>query len=69
MGLHGEVRVFPIPPEHLEFSMTCRKCGAKKITKRRAGVFWCRRCGMQPGQLKMDRAGIPAKRTEDEAQK
>lgn len=35
----------------------CRKCGAKKITKRAAGVFFCQHCGMQPGELGMDRFG------------
>lgn len=35
----------------------CRKCGAKKITKREAGVFFCQHCGMQPGELGMDRMG------------
>ena len=39
----------------------CRKCGAKKITKRSAGVFFCQHCGMQPGELRMDRFGnVPA---------
>jgi hypothetical protein len=40
--------------------MSCRKCGGKHTTKRRAGVFSCRRCGVQPGPYQMDRAGIPA---------
>lgn len=39
--------------------MHCRKCGAAKITKRRAGVFSCNHCGVQPGQFRMDRTGIP----------
>lgn len=37
--------------------MQCRKCGAKNITRRRAGVFVCQRCGVQPGPACMDRAG------------
>lgn len=40
--------------------MNCRKCGALHITRRRAGVFACRRCGVQPGPTQMDRAGHPA---------
>ena len=40
--------------------MQCRKCGAKDITRRRAGVFFCQHCGMQPGQAAMDRAGFHA---------
>lgn len=40
--------------------MNCRKCGAKRITKRRAGVFSCARCGVQPGELRMDRSGKPS---------
>lgn len=39
--------------------MDCRKCGAKKITRRRAGVFSCRHCGVQSGATNMDRAGNP----------
>lgn len=39
--------------------MNCRKCGAKRIRKERAGVFHCRRCGYQPGPARMDRAGTP----------
>ena len=38
--------------------MQCRKCGAKNITRRKAGIFSCRHCGIQPGQLRMDRGGI-----------
>lgn len=37
--------------------MFCRKCGNKKTTKRSAGVFHCKHCGMQPGQSQMDRFG------------
>lgn len=37
--------------------MNCRKCGAKRITKRRAGVFSCGHCGVQPGPNNMDRSG------------
>lgn len=37
--------------------MFCRKCGNKKTTKRSAGIFHCKRCGMQPGQSNMDRFG------------
>lgn len=39
--------------------MQCRKCGTKKTTRRRAGVFSCHHCGVQPGPANMDRAGIP----------
>lgn len=39
--------------------MACRKCGESKITRRRAGEFFCQRCGMQPGALQMDRSGAP----------
>lgn len=39
--------------------MQCRKCGTKKTTRRRAGVFSCGHCGVQPGPSNMDRAGIP----------
>jgi ribosomal protein L37AE/L43A len=35
----------------------CRKCGSKKLTRRRAGEFFCQHCGMQPGVLRMDRLG------------
>ena len=35
----------------------CRKCGAKGITKRSAGVFSCVHCGVQPGPQRLDRAG------------
>lgn len=37
--------------------MQCRKCGAKPITRRRAGEFFCQHCGMQPGAAAMDRCG------------
>ena len=37
----------------------CRKCGEKRITRRRAGEFFCQRCGMQPGNSQMDRVGNP----------
>lgn len=37
--------------------MQCRKCGAKHITRRRAGVFACQHCGVQPGPTLMDRFG------------
>lgn len=37
----------------------CRKCGAKKIKRRAAGVFDCRHCGYQPGPMNLDRSGIP----------
>lgn len=39
--------------------MNCRKCGAKRITKRRAGFFSCRHCGIQPNLNRMDRGGLP----------
>ncbi len=39
--------------------MDCRKCGAKRITRRRAGVFVCRHCGVQPGPMGLDRGGVP----------
>lgn len=37
--------------------MDCRKCGSKKLTRRRAGFFLCQHCGVQPGVLRMDRFG------------
>lgn len=37
--------------------MDCRKCGAKHITRRRAGVFSCKHCGVQPGPMGLDRGG------------
>lgn len=43
--------------------MNCRKCGAKKVTRRRAGTFFCQRCGMQPGVDGFDRFGNPAPRS------
>lgn len=43
--------------------MQCRKCGAKKTTRRRAGVFSCKRCGVQPGPFQMDRFGRPGEVT------
>lgn len=39
--------------------MDCRKCGAKHITRRSAGVFSCKHCGVQPGPMQLDRAGSP----------
>ncbi len=39
--------------------MNCRKCGSNKTTRRRAGVFFCQHCGMQPGPTNMDRFGNP----------
>jgi hypothetical protein len=39
--------------------MNCRKCGAKRITKRSAGVFSCRHCGVQPGPQMLERGGLP----------
>ncbi len=44
------------------FTMQCRKCGRKCCNKREAGLFSCRRCGVQPGQLGYDRGGIPEAR-------
>lgn len=44
----------------------CRKCGSGKITRRRAGEFFCQHCGMQPGLLKMDRFGTPTATPESE---
>ena len=35
--------------------MNCRKCGAKQITRRSAGVFSCAHCGVQPGPFHLDR--------------
>ena len=37
----------------------CNKCGAKRITKRRAGVWSCRHCGVQGGTVlnDIDRSG------------
>lgn len=40
--------------------MQCRKCGSKGITRRRAGVFSCTHCGVQPGPSGMDRIGKPS---------
>lgn len=37
--------------------MNCRKCGAKQVTRRAAGVFVCQHCGVQPGPLHLDRFG------------
>lgn len=37
--------------------MNCRKCGAKRITRRKVGMFVCRRCGVQPGDMQLDRSG------------
>lgn len=37
--------------------MNCRKCGAKQITRRKAGVFVCAHCGIQPGPFNLDRFG------------
>lgn len=37
--------------------MNCRKCGAKQITRRSAGLFICRHCGIQPGPNFLDRFG------------
>lgn len=39
--------------------MNCRKCGAKQITRRRAGVFSCHHCGVQPDLNRLDRGGLP----------
>lgn len=39
--------------------MNCRKCGAKRITRRCAGVFSCRHCGVQPDLNRLDRGGLP----------
>jgi hypothetical protein len=39
--------------------MKCRKC-CGPTTRRSAGIFSCRHCGVQPGQAIMDRGGIPA---------
>ena len=35
--------------------MNCRKCGAKQITRRSAGIFVCAHCGVQPGPFHLDR--------------
>jgi ribosomal protein L37AE/L43A len=40
--------------------MQCRKCGNGRTTRRRAGVFFCQHCGMQPGPSNMDRCGNPS---------
>ncbi len=40
--------------------MFCRKCGNKKTTRREAGVFHCKRCGMQPCRSNFDRFGNAA---------
>ena len=53
------------PSTQQEIIMNCRKCGARHITKRRAGVFNCKRCGVQPGPSGMDRFGNPTVRDED----
>jgi len=37
--------------------VNCRKCGAKQITRRSAGIFVCRHCGVQPGPFNLDRGG------------
>jgi transposase len=39
--------------------MNCRKCGAKQVTRRSAGIFFCEHCGFQPGPLNLDRFGTP----------
>lgn len=41
--------------------MQCRKCGAKKTTRRMAGIFSCAHCGVQPGPFHMDRSGTPTR--------
>lgn len=41
--------------------MNCRKCGAKQITRRSAGIFSCRHCGVQPGPFHLCRAGLPTR--------
>jgi hypothetical protein len=41
----------------------CRKCGARKITRRSAGLFVCRRCGVQPGTFNFDRFGSASPRS------
>lgn len=46
----------------------CRKCGAKHVTRREAGVFFCQHCGMQPGQAGFDRSGAPNPRNRKEVQ-
>lgn len=49
--------------------MNCRKCGAKQITRRSAGIFSCPHCGVQPGPFHLCRAGLPTRvaiTTEDE---
>lgn len=38
--------------------MNCRKCGAKRITRRSAGVFSCAHCGVQPGPMGLTRFGL-----------
>lgn len=37
--------------------MNCRKCGAKQVTRRKAGIFLCQHCGFQPGPFNLDRFG------------
>ena len=58
MGLQRRSNA-PCKPLNLRLDavMNCRKCGAVRITRRRAGVFSCARCGVQPGQAGFDRAG------------
>lgn len=47
--------------------MNCRKCGAKRITRRSAGVFSCLHCGVQPGPQRLDRGGLHLPNTEPES--
>lgn len=37
--------------------MNCRKCGARHITRRSAGIFVCQHCGVQPNLQTHDRFG------------
>lgn len=46
--------------------MNCRKCGAKHITRRAAGLFSCRHCGIQPGPVGFDRAGLEPRKDQIE---
>jgi hypothetical protein len=58
-GFKGEVTTPVEPPLAEDSKMQCRKCGSKKTTRRRAGVFSCAHCGVQPGPFLMDRFGNP----------
>ncbi len=48
--------------------MNCRKCGAKRVTRREAGVFSCKHCGVQPNLNTLDRGGLAMPAPEKDAE-